>query len=185
LDYITLSKTVGDMLVVNFDIFVEMSFLICFNQSYSMLNISETDCVNCLPNHRYHQCVDYEGLQTNDYHSFQISFNYSPCSQQYHLTLFKHHLTIADSGTLVLATYSGESYRSVKNVELHVHRHHYNYGYVALIMAVVIFLLAVLYLVHQKIKKLSARRGSLFHGKLSGKCFLQASYVCVYTVIGQ
>lgn len=149
----TISKTVGEMLTINVDLPVKINLLICYTQNYSLLNLSEHYCIKCVVFHRYHQC-DYKGMPTNYSHSFRISFDYSLCSLQYHITLFRHHLTIGDSGTLVIATYSGESYKPFRTIDLHVDHHSYNYVYIALFVVVVIFVVTVLFIVCHRLSKI-------------------------------
>lgn len=162
----TISKIVGDMFAINVDLPVEINLLICYIRNYSALNLSENDCLKCLVPHHYHQC-DYRGIAKKYFHSFQISFNYSLCSLQYHVTLFKHHVSVGDSGTLVVATYSGESYEPFKTINLHVNRHTYNYVYVALIVVVIILVVTVLFLVCQRLSKI---RGIIHQPSSSKLC---------------
>lgn len=70
----------------------------------------------------------------------------------------KYHLTVADSGTLILATHTGESFKSLKIIQLHVGDHSYNYVYVALNVVIVIFLVAILLLVCRKVRELKGSR---------------------------
>ena len=156
----TISKTVGDMLTINFDVSGKINLLICFSQNLSnSFTLNENDCVKCSANHRYHQCVNYEGFPTVNFQSFQITFDHSLCTLDYHLTIFKHHLTIADNGTLIFAEYNGEIYKTFKNVELLVNNHSYDYVYGTLTIAIAIILSIVLFVICQKMKKISKSRG--------------------------
>lgn len=149
------------MLTITFDVSAKINLLVCFSQNQSSSILSENDCVKCLANQRYHQCVDYEGFPTDYYQSFQITFSYSPCTLNYRLTLFKHHLMIGDGGTLVFAKYDGEIYKSFKNVTLLVAYHSYEYVYITLSIAIAVIMTIVLFVICQKMKKMSNFRGMI------------------------
>ena len=149
----SINRTVGDMLTYNLRVSVKIFLLICFSKSLSESNNSDYNCVKCWASLHNHLCDNNEQPNYFVDHSIRVFFNYSPCNLSYHLTIYKNHLTFAESGIIAISTFTGEGYKLLKTIKLNVYPHTQNYIYIILSIVITIIAATSLSLVRSQIKK--------------------------------
>lgn len=151
----TIRKIVGDSLLYNINFIAKIDLLICYSQILKLdilFQDIDSNCVHCLENIQKHQCGYKQGAQVIDHH-FDIRFNYSRCPLSYNVSLYRHHLNINDSGFLVFATHTGQSYISLKIIKIHVYHHRYSYVYIVVSVVMLTIMVTILLFVCLKVKK--------------------------------
>lgn len=149
----SINRTVGDMLTYKLKVSVKVFLLVCFSKSFSESNDSNYNCVKCWASLHNHLCDNNEQPNYFIDHSIQVFFNYSPCNLSYHLTIYKNHLTFAESGIIAISTFTGESYKLLKTIKLNVYPHTRNYFYITSSIVIMIIAAILLSLVRSQFRK--------------------------------
>lgn len=85
-------------------------------------------------------------------HQFKARFKKSLCSKNVNITLYKHHLAIFDSGSLVYMTNNGENFEVLQVIELNIDSHQFDYVYSVVVFTSIVLLGSLFFFIYLKFK---------------------------------